>query len=504
MERDRIAASRRVPGRSLAERVFCPVVLCVVALIATTFCCVPRSIADPDIWWHLRNARILVSTHRFIGTDLYSFTAKDARWMNHEWIAELPFYFGWTVDGERGVYLVTVAVVELLLLGVFLLAYRRSHNLGGALVVSIVAALLSTVSYGPRTILFGWLCLAVELLLLDASADCEGLLWALPPLFALWVNTHGSWLIGMVVMVAFGVLEARPFRRGDLFCDGMPRNRLVRMATICVACIGALFLNPYGWRLVAYPFNLAFHQKLNIANVLEWKSLDLHSPRGLILLGFLAVIVLSQLCRGRSWRLYEIAYLFLGIYAALTYTRFLVLFSILAAPLLASSISVVGDGKNGRRPMSPMVAGAVVFFLLCLMIGRYRDVSRSTARDEAAFPAAAVPFLAAHPLHGLVFNECLWGGYMIWHLPAIPVFIDSRIDIFEYNGSLKDYLDIVRINNSLALLDRYHIQYVFFEKDTPLIYLLQHAGGWKVDFEQGNIILLERSGDTTRNGPTAR
>jgi len=81
---------------------------------------------------------------------------------------------------------------------------------------------------------------------------------------------------------------------------------------------------------------------------------------------------------------------------------------------------------------------------------------------------------------------------MIWHLPDIPVFIDSRVDIFEYNGTLKDYLDIVRVENSLALLDKYKIQYVFFERDTPLVYLLEHAAGWRMDFARGNIVLIER------------
>jgi len=500
MDPGTIAPSKRMTGSALAERVFRPAFLCIALLVATTFCCVPRSMADPDIWWHLRNAQMLVSTHQFIGTDVYSFTARGARWMNHEWIAELPFYFGWAVDGERGVYLITVAAVESLILGIFVLAYRKSRNLGGALMVSLVAALLSTVSYGPRTILFGWLLLTVELLILDASENDERVLWGLPVLFAVWVNTHGSWLIGLVMMGGFGVLEARRFRHGKLFCDGMRRSRLVRLGAMWIASVGALFVNPYGWPLVAYPFNLAFRQKLNVANVLEWKSLDLHSPRGLILLGLIALLVASQLGRGREWRLYELAYLSLGVYAALTYTRFLVLFSVVAAPVMAASFSIEEHEERGRRRMSPMLSGAVVFFLLCLVYARFRDASRSGAKEEAAFPAEAIPFLVAHPLQGRVFNECLWGGYMIWHLRAMPVFIDSRLDIFEYNGTLKDYLDIVRVNNSLALLDRYHIQYVFFEKDTPLVYLLRHAGGWKVDFEEHNLILLERSGDERRDG----
>jgi hypothetical protein len=224
----------------------------------------------------------------------------------------------------------------------------------------------------------------------------------------------------------------------------------------------------------------------------EWHNLDLHSPRGMILLGLLAVVVLSQLYRRRSWTLYEIALLFLGIYSAFTYTRFLVLFSILAAPVLAASLSHTDESERAEKRDMPLVKAALIFFLICLMIGRYRESKISTGKADAAYPSEAIPFLRALHPQGRIFNEYLWGGYIIWNLRDIPVFIDSRVDIFEYNGTFKDYLDIVRVKDSLALLDKYGIQYVFFERDTPLVYLLEHAGGWKIEYEQGNIVVLER------------
>ena len=143
---------------------FCPAVLFTSTLMAAVFFLVPRSIADPDIWWHLRNAEILVSSHRFIGTDLYSYTAFGAPWINHEWLSELPFYFGWQLGEEGGIYFIMVLAIELLMLGIFLLAYRRSKNVPVALAASIIAAVLSTVSFGPRTVLFGWIFLVAELL----------------------------------------------------------------------------------------------------------------------------------------------------------------------------------------------------------------------------------------------------------------------------------------------------------------------------------------------------
>src|SRR5215475_3786373 len=48
---------------------------------------------DPDIWWHMRNAAYLLQHHSLPNHDTYTFTVAGQPWMNHEWLAELPYYF---------------------------------------------------------------------------------------------------------------------------------------------------------------------------------------------------------------------------------------------------------------------------------------------------------------------------------------------------------------------------------------------------------------------------
>ncbi|RXH54333.1 hypothetical protein GRAN_4629 [Granulicella sibirica] len=476
----------------ISSPIVCPTVLLSSTLMAVVFFFVPRSIADPDIWWHLRNAQILSSTHRFIGTDLYSYTAFGAPWINHEWLGELPFYFGWLHGREHGLYLITVLAVELLIMGIFLLAYRRSRNLKSSLLGALIAAALSTVSFGPRTVLFGWILLVVELLLLDFSRDWPFLLWMFPTLFLVWVNTHGTWMIGMVLFALYVMAESPRISGGHLHSNGLAKGWLRQLLCSFALSFAALFVNPYGWRLVAYPINLAVRQKLNIANVEEWRSLDLLSLRGGTLLLCLALLALSQLYRPRTWRPHEVVYLLIGTYAALTHSRFLVLFSILVIPLFARSISLSrGDDSPVKTPSS-LTGAALLFLLCCLVVGRLKDPPELGSKGEAAYPSSSLAFLHGQQIHGRILNEYLWGGYIIWNARSIPVFIDSRVDIFEYNGTFKDYLDIIRIKNTVSLLNKYNIEYVFFEKDTPLVYLLEHTGRWKADFDDGNVVLLER------------
>jgi hypothetical protein len=479
---------------SLPERIFGMTSVACVVLAVFVFFCVPRGISDPDIWWHLRDAQILVSSHRFITHDLFSYTAAGAAWMNHEWLAELPFYAGWAIDGVKGVYTVTLLAVECIMFSIFALAYARSRSLGMSLLVTIIAALLSTVSYGPRTLLFGWICLMVELAILQAAERRSSLVWWLPALYVVWVNTHGSWVIGLVLLAAYILARAFRFQAGLLSSDGLGPGRLGPLVLAGVLSIAALFANPYGWRLVAYPFNLAFHQKLNIANVEEWRSLDFHSPRGKIMLASLVALALWQLVRQRAWKLDEVAFLAIGIYSALTYSRFLFLFAILAAPIIAAKLARPAAAPARLPAGRPLLNAAFMLVLAGLVFGQLRHRAPVPRPDAPVYPsAAAMEALGKVPRGAHVLNDYRWGGFIIWHQPTLPVFIDSRVDIFEYNGTFKDYLDIVHLNGSLQLLDRHEIRYVFFPASEPLVYLLQHTAGWKTDFANGKVVLLERT-----------
>jgi len=474
-----------------------PSVIASCLIAAVVYFCVPRSVIDPDIWWHLRDAQIQLSSHSFISRDLFSFTAAGAPWMNHEWFAELPFYAGFHIFGISGLYLVTLAAIELIFLGVLYVTYLHSKSIWASAFVTVIGICLSTVSFGPRTLLFGWILLVLELLVLFRVRHQERIVWTLPFLFALWVNTHGSWLIGMVVFGLFIAANTFTISRGCIESQALSPRRIAQLVLCWLTCAAALFLNPYGWRLVFYPFNLAFQQKLNIANIEEWRSLDFHTPRGRIMLFFLGLLFLFQLIRSRKWGLFELALAAMGIYSAFTYSRFLFLGAILVGPLLAKSLASTTPAAS-RRPLSPLISAALVFVILCCVVGRLRTPEQSVTEGDARFPTEAVSYLDNFKPQGKVFNDFLWGGYLIWYERQVPVFVDSRVDIFEYNGTFKDYLDVIHLKDSIEILNRQNIQYVLFEKDAPLVYLLKATHDWRVDYEDKTTTLLERTAPSTK------
>ena len=82
---------------------------------------------------------------------------------------------------------------------------------------------------------------------------------------------------------------------------------------------------------------------------------------------------------------------------------------------------------------------------------RHFPTENSTAGHGKNLSGESADYLQQFHPQGRVFNDCLWGGYLIWNVRHIPVFIDSRIDIYEYNGVFADYLDLTQLNNSLGV-----------------------------------------------------
>ena len=429
---------------------------------------------------------------------MYSFTVAGHSWMNYEWIAEIPFYLAWRANGLAGITLLWMAVVELIFVGLLYLSYRESGNIKASVLVCGFCSFLAVVSFGPRTILFGYVYMVLLLIILQRFRSMgRGPLWLLPPLFCLWVNTHGSWLIGFIVfgiVAAAGLVEGR---WGRVEASRWTPSQLKQLVVAGLASAAALFINPFGWRLPAYPFEFATKQKLNVAHIAEWVSVDFHNARGKVVLILLISLLLLALVRNRAWPLADLALLLFAFYCGLTYIRFLFLLAIVAAPLLAKLVdSIPPYEPDIDKPILNMIfmAGLLLWVFYSFPPARAAALENIVAEK---YPAGVLPYLRSHPPNGPLLNDYLWGGYLIWHERDWKVFVDSRVDIFEYAGVFGDYIDLLALKNPHEILDKYRIRYVLFPPDEQLTYLLEHDPKWKVDYRDQVSVLFERTAPTT-------
>lgn len=482
------------PFRRLISRVFSfPALLTLLVLVSPMFISdgfhsASYVFSDEDIWWHLHNAQRLFAEHHAIQQDAYTYTVAGKAWLNPEAGAELPYYFAWRMFGLPGIYYVSLAVTCALAGGILLLCYLRSRSVKTSVVPALLGVLLLSASMGPRTILFGWCLFIAELVLLELHRQGRDHLWLLPLLFMLWINVHASYLVGMVyfaMYVAAGLLDGT---WGKLEARRWASAERPKLFAIVALSLAGIFINPYGWRLVFYPLDVAFHQKLTTSYIQEWQSLQFSDPRAIIAFGILGAMFLLSLTSSRRWALHDALFWMLAFYGAFTHMRFVVLVGIVVCPMLAGMLPRLPYAADRDRPS----VAAPLLFGLAALFGAFLPNQRAMEGVlRQHYPAGALQWLRAHP-SGRVFNAFEWGGYLNFRDPQLPVFMDGRMDVFDHAGILADYIHATSLQDSLAILDRYRVQAVLMPGDAPLIYLLQHSEGWRFAYRDSVSVLLQR------------
>jgi len=478
------------------RRAFSFLTMLAFLLVTLEFIMTRGSVLDPDIWWHMRNAEYLFQHHQLPRADMYSFTVAGHPWINHEWLAEIPYYLAWRAGGLSGISAMMFATISLIFLGLLYLSYIETRHFKAAIVACSFLTFIASVSFGPRTILFGYLYLVLLLIILQRFRQRGSApLWLIPPLFCLWANTHGSWSLGLIV---FSIITAAGFVQGSwgrVDAERWTPSQMGKLVVTGLASIAALFVNPFGSRLVLYPLDMAFRQKLNISHVAEWVSVDFHDLRGKLVLALVLSLLVSALVRRTRWRLGEIALVLFALYSGLTYIRFLFLLAIVIAPVVTKILDFVPQYRPEAD--TPIINALVI----CLMVGsiiyywpRSPELQKSISER---YPAEALVYLKAHPPNGNVLNFYLWGGYLGWKDRELEVFVDSRVDIFEYAGVLKDYLDLLGLEQSKAILDKYKIRYVLMPQpggysESSLTYVLEHDPEWKAIYSDKLSVFMER------------
>ena len=163
----------------------------------------PRLLGDGDTGWHIRNGELILSTHTITRVDPFSSTMQGKTWYAWEWLydAVIARLHGWY--GLNGVVFGSAFVIAVTFSLMFILAHARGGSLVGTVLLSLLAITASSIHFLARPHILSWLLTLFWFHLLDSSESTPSggtkLLW-LPPIMLLWVNVHGGFVVGFVLL----------------------------------------------------------------------------------------------------------------------------------------------------------------------------------------------------------------------------------------------------------------------------------------------------------------
>jgi hypothetical protein len=454
-------------------------------------------VVDPDLWWHIRVGQDILATHHWPTTDPFSFTVAGAPWMAYEWLGDVTLGAVAKYGGLLGLNVFLICLGSLIMLSLYAYATMRAGSSKAGFAASAMLCSLAFASFSLRPQMFGYLFLVLVLILLERFRQGKtGVVWCLPPLFLLWINTHGSWVIGLGVIFVYWAAGLSDFRFGSIESRKWSAAERIRLELIFLLSLAVIPLTPYGARLASYPFTVASTLPLNVGNVMEWQPMPFNIGGGKLFLALVLTLVLAQMLFRPTWRAAEVVLCLGGIVMACLHVRFLLLFVPFFAPLfavlLARWLMPYDETKDH------FILNAVLMIGVVAAMVHYFPTKAGVEKIAArTFPVRAVEYVREHPVPGPMFNSYGFGGYLIWKLPEQKVFIDGRGDLYEDGGAFTEYLEIANLKPGAFMVLRAHrIQSCFLQSTEPLATVLGADPSWIKRYADGVSTVFVRRGDS--------
>lgn len=448
-------------------------------------------LGDGDTAFHIRVGQFILDTHAVPRHDVFSYRDPPLPWVAHEWLSEVVMALVHRASGLTGVVLFFI----ILLSATYSLLFRVLRRYRGDILADTMLLVLvvgsSYLHWLARPHVFSLLLLVVWYFLLDSFRIDGNTKWVypLPALMLLWVNLHGGFATGFLLAGVYLAGMSWEYH----FLQGREKERAGTKAkalglTILV-CILVSLINPYGYRLLVFPFKLISKRYL-VDNVNEFLSPDFHLALPFKYLLFLMIGIFAV--STKRLELTDLILVLVFSAMALYSYRHIPLYCIIIAPILSRQVFFLLDRAKGEsadrwKIRSARIAqtdssvrgyGLVVAAVFLVFLSAAMGKIEYRFNDKIK-PVEAVHFLKSENIPGNMFNNDEFGDFLIYSAsPPYKVFIDGRLDMYDTENA-KEYRTVADVASGWEkVIEKYGISWIFFKADSVLSRFLYGKADW--------------------------
>jgi tetratricopeptide (TPR) repeat protein len=230
--------------------------LVISLLVATAFLLACYKETDNDIWWHLAGGEWILRERRIPDLDPFTYASAERRWIDLHWLFEVVAALAYRAAEMPGVVLFA-AGLSAATMALAVTMRRRDWPLPLAIACWAPALMLIGWRLPPRPELCTLVFLALFLAVLHRLNERPRLVWILPAAQVLWVNTHGLFVLGPLVVFLY--LTAKILERTLGGGESKPATSAGWWKAVGPASAGvvaACLVNPYFLRGALFPFEL--------------------------------------------------------------------------------------------------------------------------------------------------------------------------------------------------------------------------------------------------------
>jgi hypothetical protein len=436
-----------------------------------------------DLAYQLRAGRIMWDSRAVLRTDIFTYTIPGAPWLDQQWGAQLAFSGWFQVAGWRGLIVLQAAILA----GCFGATYRCTVAQGASALAASCATLLA---FAAAATLPGTLALRPQLLALPLFVSSAWLIRRrlvvpgaqlfLVPIGVVWANVHGSFVL-LTVLLAIA-----------LAADLIARRTTVRWtgALLAISLVTPL-VSPWGATVYRYVWDLARSPIVREA-IAEWRPLWTEPPAAIVFVAVCAVAAIVLARRATRRLTFEEAVtlvVFTGL--ALWSGRNLLWWAAVVPPVLGGALAGWRPGGDWSRTATRLVVACVA---AVVVLGGFRVATSSIEDLRTEAPPGITAWLAGHVgSRERVFAEW-WGGWFEYAVPAEPMFIDARVEIFPPQVWV-DYSAIVDVDpNWGEVIHRWGIDTIVLARGhhPELENTLRSDASWSLVYEDADGYVFTR------------
>lgn len=416
---------------------------------------------DQDVLWHIAAGDLIRQMGELPTRDPWSFTAGEQPWYLISWLFDIVLSFVHEWGGIKAVYLFPMLVLSALVAVLVRGMLKRDGISSDAIIMLSICAMLAFMPFSTsRPHIVAFLLAAIMHQILHASRDSgrfAALLW-LPPMMAVWVNVHGSFVVGLSLLGAYG-LEAIIYKKWDWF---------KRLFTVSAVCALALLCNPYGFDMIT-GMNRTLDSSIT-KYIQEWLPFVFSNYMGLSAWVLLFIVAGSfrENAIPVADKIISIIWFVFMLFSMRHAATFVVVSSAYLAISLQKSIDyldsvmtphpdpLAGLQRSGMRAALACI-GALALAGTYLGLELVRGDEYRVVKENDITPAIA--YLEQHHPGKRFLNDYALGGQQIYLTRGrAPLFVDGRAGTAYPEEVLEDYMDFLFMEKEWSeLTEKYRI-----------------------------------------------
>lgn len=464
-----------------------------------------RPLRHTDLWGHLAYGRLIVDGGAIPQTEPLMPLADGVQLIDTAWLSQILGYAVFTQFGIAGMQFLYATAITLCLV---MLAWRLHDRTGNIAVTMLSLVAFLWVEWQAimivRPQLAGLCCFMALFVWLSRRRPHTADWLVVPGLMLLWVNLHGSFVLGLLLLGTKLVGRAVDvWKRTGNWRRVWRDRRTRRLLYLTELAFAATLLNPYGTDILLAPFTISANP--NMAELIEWQPLTLQMRQGRAAFAVALLLILALRFSPRRVFTAE-ALLLAGLgAAALWSSRMLVWW----APVAVLSLGLHANAIWKRRFQQPesdadpqptrslwtFAAFGMVWIVFAFTPFGRQLLHGVEPKPERALsgktPIGASQFLTENPPSGLVFNWDQWGDYLGWQNPRLKIFVNSH----AHQVPRKVWDDYLNIHAGWAAgLDRYGVNTVVISphQQQRLSQSLLTNDEWNLTYADERSMVFER------------